>query len=202
MPGEPPAPGPAPAHAGFDPEMRVDWLAPDELAGDVPGRLGMTFLPGKSGVSGRYPGHVYRRDASADLAALHSKGVRRLVLMVEDAELERWSDPAIVELGRAVGVDVLRFPVPDGHAPSPAMMGSILGTVQHGRRLGDVVVACMGGVGRTGTVVACALVEAGLSPQAAIARVRAVRHPTAVETAEQEALVREYARAIAEPPRS
>jgi protein-tyrosine phosphatase len=50
----------------------------------------------------------------------------------------------------------------------------------------------MGGVGRTGTVAACALVEGGMTADDAIATVRAVRHPTAVETVEQERFVRSF----------
>jgi len=55
----------------------------------------------------------------------------------------------------------------------------------------------MGGVGRSGMVAACALVAAGWSADAAIARVRAVRHPTAVETHEQIGFVQCYERHIA-----
>jgi protein-tyrosine phosphatase len=55
----------------------------------------------------------------------------------------------------------------------------------------------MGGVGRTGLVVACALVAAGASAGAAIARVREVRHPEAVETAEQVRFVEMYERHVA-----
>ena len=50
----------------------------------------------------------------------------------------------------------------------------------------------MGGVGRTGTVAACALVAAGWEADAAIARVREVRHPMAVETEAQERFVQTY----------
>jgi protein-tyrosine phosphatase len=60
--------------------------------------------------------------------------------------------------------------------------------------VGDVAVACMGGVGRTGMVVACALVRAGRTPAESVARVRSLRHPTAVETAAQERFVERYAR--------
>lgn len=184
----------APTHAGFEAEMRVDWLAAGELGDGRPGRLGLTFLPGKRGASQRYPGHTYRRDATEDLAALRAMGVRRLVLLVEDAELARWSDPDIVEVGEAVGLEVVRHPIPDGSATSVDAMDRILEAVDGGRTAGDVVVACMGGVGRTGMVAACALARTGISASAAIARVRAVRHPTAVETPAQEALVERYAR--------
>jgi protein-tyrosine phosphatase len=185
----------APAHAGFDAALRIDWLRAEELHDGLPGDLGLTILPGKRGVSLRYPGHVYRRDLDDDLAALRALGVRRLVLLVEDSELARWGDGEIVERGEAAGVEVRRHPIPDGAPPaSAAAMDAIVADVDEGRRHGPVAVACMGGVGRTGTVVACALVRAGRGADEAIARVREVRHPTAVETPAQEQFVRDYAR--------
>ncbi len=186
--------GAAPPHAGFDPEMRIDWILPDALLPPRPGRLGLTFLPGKRGASFRYPGHTYRRDAADDLAAMRGMGVVRLILLVEDRELKAWGDPAIVELGSRAGVEVLRHPIADGSPPASVdAMDRILDQVDEGRATGDVVVACMGGVGRTGTVAACALVRAGSSDQQAINVVRGLRHPTAVETAEQERFVSRYA---------
>lgn len=181
-------------HAGFDPLLRIDWLEPDQLGDDLLGRLGLTILPGKQGVSFRYPGRVYRRDLDEDLGMLRSAGVGSLVLLVEDAELRRWSNRAIVERGATAGVTILRHPIPDGRPPaSLAEMAEILAEIREGRRTGNVAVACMGGVGRSGTVAACALVQGGMSAGQAIATVRAVRHPTAVETAEQERFVAAFA---------
>lgn len=174
--------------------MRVDWLDAAELPGDLPGRLGLTFLPGKRGRSARYPGHTYRRNAARDLADLREQGIRTLVLLVEEAELVQWSDPALAALGERAGLQVARFPIRDGSAPSLEVMERIQARIHEGRAEGDVTVACMGGVGRTGMVAACALVEAGLSASAAIARVRAVRHPDAVETQVQERLVATWER--------
>lgn len=181
-------------HAGFDPDLPIDWLDPVQLSDTLPGRLGLTILPGKRGTSFRYPGRVYRRDLGNDFALLRAVGVRHLILLVDDAELRQWSDPAIVERGMAAGVTVLRHPIPDGEAPgSTGEMETILSEIREARASSNVAVACMGGVGRTGTVAACALVAAGMTPDAAIATVRAVRHPTAVETAEQEQFVRSFA---------
>lgn len=188
------APGENADHAGFDPPLRIDWLEPAQLGDDLPGRLGLTILPGKRGASFRYPGRVYRRDLDEDLAMLRSAGVGRLLLLVDDAELSRWGDPRIVARGAAAGVTVLRHPIADGRPPaSIAEMDEMLVEIRDGRRSGNVAVACMGGVGRSGTVAACALVQAGQSPDDAIATVRAVRHPTAVETAEQERFVAAFA---------
>jgi protein-tyrosine phosphatase len=180
-----------------DPSLpyRIDWLEAGALADGASGRLGLTFLPGKHGVSGRYPGLVYRRVLTDDLAALRRLGVRWLLLLVEDHELRQWGDPSIGAVAEAAGVTVRRHPLPDGAAPaSISEMASLLAELRAARREGDVAVACMGGVGRTGTVAACALVEAGMSAEAAIRHVRRVRHPDAVETAGQRAFVRRYAR--------
>jgi protein-tyrosine phosphatase len=178
----------------LDPPIHVDWVDSDLLGDELPGRLGLTILPGKRGASVRYPGRVYRRDLRADLERLHALGVRLLVLLVEDWELRRWGDPALEAHAAEVGIIVGRLPIPDGGVPpSVSAVDEVLADVRRGRTSGDVVVACMGGVGRSGTVAACALVAAGRSPDGAIAHLRRVRHPTAVETPEQVEFVNTYA---------
>ena len=179
--------------AGVDPPPRIDWLPASDLADGRPGRIGMTVLPGKRGASVRYPGHVYRADLERDLAALVRAGITRLILLVEDDELARWSDTDLVERAAGFGLEIDRHPMPDGAPPaSTGEMDEILRSVVAGRDSADVAVACMGGVGRTGTVAACALVAAGWEADAAIARVRELRHPMAVETEAQERFVQTY----------
>jgi len=56
-----------------------------------------------------------------------------------------------------------------------------------------VVAHCLGGIGRTGTVLAAYLVHRGLPAGDAIAHVRRVRYPS-IETPEQEAAVRAFER--------
>ncbi len=174
--------------------LRIDWVDRDRLSDGRPGRLGLTFLPGKHGESLRYPGRVYRRDLGDDLATLLREDVRRLVLLVEDHELRRWGDADIAERAEARGVRIERWPMPDGMPPaSVQVMDALLDSIDAARDDGDVAVACMGGVGRTGTVVAAALVRAGMVAEDAIAEVRRVRHPTAVETDEQRRFVHAFA---------
>ena len=176
-------------------QLRIDWLGPRSLRDGRRGRLGMTILPGKHGASVRYPGRVYRRTLERDLVDLADAGVLTLQLLVEDDELARWGDPSISERAAAHGITVQRWPMPDGSPPaSVEEMAAILDSVTAGRERGDVAVACMGGVGRTGTIVACALVAAGWSAADAIGEVRRLRHPTAVETPAQEAFVEAFAR--------
>jgi protein-tyrosine phosphatase len=187
------------AGSDLDPPLRVDWLDATDLDDGRSGRLGLTFLPGKHGPSMRYPGRVYRRELTRDLETLRGAGVRVLVLLVEDHELARWGDRSIVGRAREAGIVIRRHPIPDGSTPpSTDAMDAIVLDLDAARATGDVAVACMGGVGRAGTVAACALVAAGSSATDAIARVRAVRHPTAVETAGQVAFVEGYERHVAE----
>ena len=61
---------------------------------------------------------------------------------------------------------------------------------------GIVEVACGGGVGRTGTVLACLAVLDGLDPTAAIERIRRRHRPRAVETPGQRRWVHRFARDI------
>jgi len=51
----------------------------------------------------------------------------------------------------------------------------------------------MGGLGRSGMIAACTLVDLGVSPTSAIASVRAARGPRALETSGQEELVGTFA---------
>jgi ADP-ribosyl-[dinitrogen reductase] hydrolase len=60
----------------------------------------------------------------------------------------------------------------------------------------DVLVHCRGGLGRAGTIASRLLIELGMPPKDAIAKVRTVR-PGAIETQAQE----EYVLAIAAKPR-
>jgi len=178
----------------MDPPIHVDWVDPGLLDDGLPGRLGLTILPGKRGKSVRYPGLVYRRDARTDLERLRELGVGLLALLIEDWELSRWGDPALADHAAAAGVSLRRLPIPDGKAPpSVASVDELLADIAAARATADVVVACMGGIGRSATIAACALVAAGLSPDRAIAHLREVRHPTAVETRAQAAFVDAYA---------
>ena len=61
-------------HAGFETELPIDWLDPAQLGDGLPGRIGLTILPGKRGLSFRYPGRTYRRDLDEDFALLRAAG--------------------------------------------------------------------------------------------------------------------------------
>lgn len=134
---------------------------------------------------GRVLGCAYPR-RSAGLAALAEQGVTLLVNLHERAHRP--------ERLTAHGLTEIHVPVKDFTAPSPEQLArgvaAISEAVAEGR---TVAVHCGGGLGRTGTLLACYLVQQGLGPDEAIRRVRIVR-PGSVETAAQAAAVREFHR--------
>ncbi|HOU92956.1 MAG TPA: tyrosine-protein phosphatase [Polyangiaceae bacterium] len=165
--------------------IRVDFV---ELVPDIPGQLGMTFAPGKhhSGKSGRW-----RRDLDADLRRLvELYGLRVLVSLMGDQELARCGIAALPERCTAAGVELWRHPIVDVRAPSELAptQALVARTIDRLRRGDTVVVHCLGGLGRTGTIVACVLVALGASAAAAVAACRKAR-PGAVEVREQEDFV-------------
>jgi hypothetical protein len=86
--------------------------------------------------------------------------------------------------------DVIAWP--DFGVPQDADVAAqqIAGAYERARRGELVEVGCLGGKGRTGTVLACMAVLAGVPSQDAVAWARRAYRPEAVETAEQEAWVR------------
>ncbi len=173
--------------------IRVDWVPLGDVPGlaSAPGALGMTLLPGKrrDGYSG-----PHWRDPAADARRLRDvHACDTFLLLVEDVDLAVSRAWATVPALEAAGLRVVRHPVPDLDVPQdPAAyrvtLDDVLARIRGGER---VVVACRGGLGRTGTAVACLLVDGGVPPDEAIARVRAAR-PGTVERRVQEDFVRSW----------
>lgn len=170
--------------------IRVDWvdlkLVP--ALADSPGRLGMTFLPGKDeGLLG-----LHQRNLEQDVRWLREEyAVDAFLLLVEDHELETLHVQAIGEVMAANRIELFRHPIRDGHVPvDERSLTATLDDLRARLAKGEsVAVACRGGLGRTGTVVGCLLRDGGLDPDAAVALVRASRTKT-IENREQERFVR------------
>ena len=126
-------------------------------------------------------GCAYPRTDRA-LAALSGSGVRLLVNLHG-----RPHDPARL---RRHGLREVHLPVADFSAPSPEQIECGVGAILEALAAGEAAaVHCGGGLGRTGTVLACYLAGSEeLGAEEAIGRVRATR-PGSVETPAQLAAV-------------
>jgi atypical dual specificity phosphatase len=138
-------------------------------------------------------GCAYPRTERA-LAALSGSGVGLLVNLHE-----RPHGPVRL---RRHGLREIHLPVKDFASPSPCQVergvDAILGALAAGEA---AAVHCGGGLGRTGTLLACYLVSSeGLGAGEAIQRVRSLR-PGSVETPSQAAAVDAWARRPG-PPRA
>jgi protein tyrosine phosphatase (PTP) superfamily phosphohydrolase (DUF442 family) len=158
--------------------LRVDWIEPIALA--AKGRLGMTLCPGR-----RDRG----RDLGADLDVLRREGTTKLLCLL--------TAPGVANLRAEAerrGLEFRHLPIADQGTPARAeaqeLSRWILDAVGRGE---SVVMHCMGGLGRTGTIAGCVLVENGVAPGEAIAAVRRSRGPRAIETREQERFVQLFA---------
>ncbi len=130
---------------------------------------------------------------TADLQRLKRSGFGLVVNLTED--------PGPTRRAAAEGLKAMHAPVPDFEAPELGQIEAFVEAVErslaHGR---PVAVHCVGGLGRTGTMIAAYLVKTGMAPWDALDWVRA-RRPGAIETTEQEAAVIAYARHL-RPPQS
>jgi protein-tyrosine phosphatase len=158
-------------------QLRVDWLE----SGPGPGKVGLTLLPGRRDLG---------RDLERDLAVLRDERVSRVVCLVPTEELESYGAGDLLQAYAARGLRVHHSPILDQGVSSPAEMWASVRFIHDGVVAGEnVVVHCVGGLGRSGTTAACWLVAEGLTASAAIAEVRRVRSPRAVETEAQAGFV-------------
>jgi len=162
------------AVAARNQRLRVDWL---------PGlSFGLTICPGRSD---------RHRDLDRDLDVLAQSAA--LLCLLPDVELAWAGVPDLIARARARGIDVRQHPIHDQGVPDPGDLRKTLAWVQdHLDRGQRVVVHCMGGLGRSGLVAACLLVDQGQDADQAIATVRAARDPRAIETLVQERFVRSW----------
>ena len=119
-----------------------------------------------------------------ELELWKSEGVRRVLVLAEDWEIEEaWGNAEYYfSLLEENGFEYLHSPIPDGHAPKKEQFLEIFTWLGKGK--GNLV-HCVGGMGRTGTVIAGYLMlTESLNAQQAVEEVRKYR-PGAVQTLNQ-----------------
>jgi Inositol hexakisphosphate len=139
-------------------------------------------VPGRF-LAGRYPE-----------AAFRDTGITSFVDLTEEFEGFPPYDTLLEE-----GIRFTRRAIPDFGCPTPEQLSATLDLIDSELERGEVVyLHCLGGRGRTGTVVGCWLVRHGASGEEALAKIKGLRQhlPHAAgpspETPEQCDLVRSW----------
>lgn len=144
------------------------WVVPGELCG-----MSLPFIhPDRHDTPGA------ALDAFPDeLPSLWRAGIRGIVCLL--------NMPGAAATYKAAGFACHLLPLADGAAPTPVEFQHFLNFLAEQRAQSNpVAVHCEAGIGRTGTLLAGYLIMTGLTPQSAVAQVRALRRG-AVETTRQ-----------------
>jgi protein-tyrosine phosphatase len=172
--------------------IRVDFVTTEKLL--LPGRIGLTFAPGKKhmGMTGHWD-----RDLDTDLAHLRAEyKTDLLVSLIEEHEFAALQIANLPDRVTTHGIDMLWYPIRDVSVPTSIedfaeAVNRIVNALGEGR---TVVIHCMGGLGRTGLVAAaCLMATTELTPREAIGIVRQTRAGT-IQTSEQERYIELFRR--------
>ena len=136
----------------------------------IPGRL----------LAGEYPGSKIESEVLPKLRKLLAAGVTFFVDLTEAGVMVPYAR-ILAEEAASLGAQAVhtRMGIRDMGIPTPAFMTSILSTIDDALEAGHVVyVHCWGGIGRTGTVVGCYLVQHGMTGRQAIEEIERLRQGT------------------------
>ncbi|MEP6593155.1 MAG: dual specificity protein phosphatase family protein [Acidobacteriota bacterium] len=133
-------------------------------------------------LAGEYPGSADDDAARDKLTKFLDAGIRTFIDLTEKTEPLTRYDGLLRSLSAERGIETkhLRIAVRDMSVPHERqLMTRILDTISKETTAGrPVYVHCWGGIGRTGTVVGCWLVDSGMTGPDAIARIAALRANT------------------------
>jgi hypothetical protein len=134
--------------------------------------------------AGQYPGDMNPAVRDEKICGLLNCGLRRIVSLMEPDETStsgtRFAPylPRLQDLAaeRGTPIERIELSIRDASVPTPARMREILSVIEEGiARALPTYLHCYGGHGRTGTVVACHLIEQGRTAKQAIDEVQRLR---------------------------
>lgn len=153
-------------------------------------------------LAGEYPVDWHTTAPRSKLRQVLEAGVTYFLDLTEPGEhglppYTAWLQQEAASLGRAA--EHRRLPIQDRGTPTPEEMARILDTLDTALAAGQTVyVHCYAGIGRTGAVVGCHLVQHGMGGEQALTEIARLRQGTthdwvtSPETAAQRQMVRDW----------
>lgn len=129
-------------------------------------------------LAGEYPGSKYFEDETRHkLHRLIEVGVNLFIDLTSPEDINSYLPILEEEAGWLdEEIEYRRFQIPDFSIPAEEEMMCILDTIDAALDAGKMVyVHCWAGIGRTGTVIGCYLVQHGMSGEAALERIAELR---------------------------
>ena len=169
-------------------KLAYDFVQPR----DVKGKIFLTCFPGRKGTEVTYSESIFLED----LNNFNNLGCNTILSLVEDSEFEKLCDKKnFVRSIYAKNLKWTHMPIEDLKAPDRQFNEKwettkvlLKNDLIEGR---NIILHCMGGKGRSGTIAAILLVEFGEKNKEAIEIVRE-RRKGAIETKEQEDFILSY----------
>jgi protein-tyrosine phosphatase len=168
--------------------LRIDSIKIPEAGGEI----GMTLCPGKHQNYAR--SGQWARDLALDIQAIEDWDAKIVITLMEQHELDRFSVSHLPDEVEKAGIRWLHLLIVDRNIPDNDFESAweihgpeLIATVNSGSK---IVLHCLGGLGRTGTIASRMLVEMGMTADEAITTVRTARRHT-IETEHQEQYVRQ-----------
>lgn len=147
---------------------------------------------GKVALAARPRGGDWLKEDVANWKRAGVGAVLSLLTPEEQTELELQNEEREVQ---EQGLRFSSFPIPDLQVPrSEAKLVEALKNVSTSLTAGrNVLIHCRQGIGRTGMIASCLLIQSGMSPGAAVELVSAARGMAVPETPEQREWIERYA---------
>ena len=165
--------------------LRIDFMDLLFLKPSLKGKIGMTILPGRRDRD---------RDLDEDIKTILKDKISGVVCLLSMEELLFYGIKNLKESYEKFGLHTYFLPIVDQSIPTfkeaKEVVQWIHGFIEHGQ---NVLVHCVGGLGRTGTIAACYLKEyCDMNTDSAISYVRKFRSQRAIESERQKEFILEY----------
>lgn len=128
-------------------------------------------------LAGGHPGRGNELYIHNQLNVLIRAGIQSFIDLTSPHEMPDYQ-AALSQASSGMDVELAyyRYPITDYSVPSTEVMNQVLEEIERQNRSGrSVYLHCWGGIGRTGTIVGCYLVQHGMSGEQALQHILALR---------------------------